>query len=903
MELQSEEEETVEFVGRLAGNGEVICCTSPCELQDYNMFAVTRHSATYHHRLYHKLCKYSARDFAEALTRWLEPRLPLSEGVAPSLEPQEPMQCVPVLHAFKCMIHESSQYAHVHCPFVSSTVRGLRHHLSREHNYPTTEKLLCKSVSAQYTRNGCGPRRALAWVHSYGHMPPEQEPEGRTLAKTLAGVAEFTMATRGVVAAATAQPVSGRAFSVEEAKAEPEPVVPEPTVDFSGIITGNGEVICTTDPCTESDRRGFVDSCDSARTHYRRFHRESGFRGRAFISAFQEWVEPKRPLPVGLSKCEWPQPPMDNVPIVEGYRCRVSTVSGFFHVNCNFISSSIAGLRSHAEKQHHFYHNVGDACQRVAAQYSRCPDFGVRTLVWVEGEPSAIAAVDPKFRFSGLVAGNGDVLCTTFPCTKEKTRMFSDSRASLSKHYKEFHARTDVSSRKFKESYETWAHTVRPLPLGLAPRCQPQPPMEDVPIEIGFKCFVGEGGAGDEAKCSFVSSSIPGLRSHAEKHHNYYSDVEAIAKQVQAQRTRNCRGTRQSLVWVSAEASPLSEEESSDPEKDSCPFPSPELPNSYPMPITAVPVTRYGVLCTTPPCRAEDGRVVLDSFPSAEAHQQEHHLDSGRNATEFYRAFRDVVAPHQQYRSLAPPKQKRCRISFAGDRYHGGRETDYQTDNEDHLMLRWPEHVGTKTVKPSFVPDFDTEIVRKYLNIATSSVRGCPLTVLWQVQELLELDEEPSPKFFLSEDESCFFEEIDTGGGVSLAAFGQAFVTFAYHRLLRTVATPADHDLILRLATAETSDATRIEAVHHLLLRTLEPEASGELSPTLPLPANPSLLEFVVSQANPSLSEDTLQCLQLLLKFCALVFVFSASVSPIPVMELRWHDRALLCEMARVCQL
>lgn len=160
----------------------------------------------------------------------------------------------------------------------------------------------------------------------------------------------------------------------------------------------------------------------------------------------------------------------------------------------------------------------------MAAQYSRCPSSGVRTLVWVDGDPSSLEPAGTKFHFSGLVAGNGAVVCTTFPCTKEKARLFSDSRASVSKHYKEFHARTDVSSRQYNESYEAWAHNTRPLPLGLAPRSQPQPPMQDVPIEVGFKCFAGEGGAvADEAKCSFVSSSVPGLRSHAEKHHNYYS--------------------------------------------------------------------------------------------------------------------------------------------------------------------------------------------------------------------------------------------------------------------------------------------------------------------------------------------------------------------------------------------
>ena len=143
--------------------------------------------------------------------------------------------------------------------------------------------------------------------------------------------------------------------------------------------------------------------------------------------------------------------------------------------------------------------------------------------MWVEGEPSSLPIVGAKFVFKGLVAGNGAIVCTTFPCTKEKARLFSDSRASVSKHYKEFHARTDTSSRCFKESYETWAQDARPLPLGLAPRSQPQPPMGDVPIEIGFKCFAGQGGSVvDDPKCSFVSSSIAGLRSHAEKHHNYY---------------------------------------------------------------------------------------------------------------------------------------------------------------------------------------------------------------------------------------------------------------------------------------------------------------------------------------------------------------------------------------------
>lgn len=377
---------------------------------------------------------------------------------------------------------------------------------------------------------------------------------------------------------------------------------------------------------------------------------------------------------------------------------------------------------------------------------------------------------------------------------------------------------------------------------------------------------------------------------------------------MQAQRTRNCPGTRQSLVWVSPEASPFSEEESSDPEKDSYPFPSPEQEHSSPVTITGVPTTRFCVVCTTPPCREEHGHVVLDSFPSVEEHQQEHHPDSGRSATEFYRAFRSLVAPHQRYGSLAPPKRKRSK-NTANDDYCLRGVAAPDSEGDDPMLGTWHEQEdasrvvvkpATEAPLPAPREDLDFAVVQKYLDVATSSVADCPLTVLWQVQLLLQLDAEPTPQYFLSREDECSFALGMIDGEVSLEAFGTAFVSFAYRRLLSTASSPGERDLALRLSAAEVSDATKIDAVHRLLINALQPELQREPVAQSALTAHPFLRDFICWHVQPSLRGDTLKWLHMLLKFCALVVILAAAVSPLAEVELRWHDKALLAELARV---
>ena len=169
------------------------------------------------------------------------------------------------------------------------------------------------------------------------------------------------------------------------------------------------------------------------------------------------------------------------------------------------------------------------AFQKVPAQYSRCPTTSTRIMVWVEGDTdqvndSLVPVLERTFEFQGDVAGNGMILCNVFPCSIDKCRSFSDTRSAVKKHYKEYHARTDIPSRTFNESFMAWAEKRRPFPLGLCPLPEPQKPMANVAIQEGYKCTAWQR---DDAKsdppCAFVSSSIAGLRSHAEKQHKCYS--------------------------------------------------------------------------------------------------------------------------------------------------------------------------------------------------------------------------------------------------------------------------------------------------------------------------------------------------------------------------------------------
>lgn len=127
----------VAFAGTVAGSGEIVCATSPCRIQDGRVFVDSYNSAHKHHSLYHdpELC--SAMEFFQAYRRWVEPYLPLPEGLEPSPHPQLPMADVPVVaNAFKCTVQNPSWgVAQSNCSFVSLSLDGLRTHARSEHHF------------------------------------------------------------------------------------------------------------------------------------------------------------------------------------------------------------------------------------------------------------------------------------------------------------------------------------------------------------------------------------------------------------------------------------------------------------------------------------------------------------------------------------------------------------------------------------------------------------------------------------------------------------------------------------------------------------------------------------------------------------------------------------------------
>jgi len=563
------------------------------------------------------------------------------------------------------------------------------------------------------------------------------------------------------------------------------------------------------------------------------------------------------------------------------------------------------------------------AYQRVPAQYSRCPSSSTRILVWVEGDLSLLTAPTPEsaFQFSADVAGNGMIVCTTFPCTKEKMRIFSDTRAAVKKHYDEFHARTEISSKAFHESFLHWIESKRPLPLGLTPCPLPQPPMKDVPIENGFKCFAGRKVEGKEhSKCVFVSSSIAGLRSHAEKQHHYFGKVEDITEAVLAQRTRNCPGTRQSLVWVAEDAAPLP----SPQESDSEPSPAELVDSKRSRSVTAEAVSRFAVLCTTPPCSEEASNIVLDSFPSVLEHHRQQHKDSGRSAMEFYRVYRKVLAPHQRCGSLAPPPWKRSKREVEG--VEKGVNGTVQENGSAHEcvdaceegkaagILEWryepeEERKCCRLVKR----DTTAAAVDMYIRMAKCTALECPPNIRWSLERIMGtrlLDMETDSEAEASGNEHAVHGVAASGSGQPTAELETLLLQLLEHLLSHQSSLRADLGRHLRLAelycaSEELRLATAVTALHQLMLELME--GSSVNTGDAPMHLHEELRQFIVRSAVASPGKDSplssvAVYAEATAQLCTLAISFEATRSPVQVVQVRWQHERLLVDLVTVLE-